>query len=211
MKIYYNVTHTQANKIKTATKLTRKSKEIIIYFFKCIHKTHIKTPTKTTTLNNKNKQTKKQKTRKNPTTKNTQQNKTKTKTNNQTKKQTTNKKQTPYSFITPYQWSFNLLHSFITLSAPPGGPIELFSFRCSTEGIKKRGMHHSVSVCYLPRSDYLYSLVPTIAGGPPSIASPPFLFLSRTEEQAKAGTCARDRRALQQLALNVHVKHSDLT
>ena len=38
-----------------------------------------------------------------------------------------------------------------------------------------------------------------------------FFFLSRTEEQAKAGTCARDRRALQQLALNVHVKHSDLT
>ena len=28
---------------------------------------------------------------------------------------------------------------------------------------------------------------------------------------AKAGTCARDRRAPQQLALNVHVKHSDLT
>ena len=25
------------------------------------------------------------------------------------------------------------------------------------------------------------------------------------------GTCARDRRQLQQLALNVHVKHSDLT
>ena len=31
------------------------------------------------------------------------------------------------------------------------------------------------------------------------------------EEPAKAGTCVRDRRALQQLALNVHVKHSDLT
>ena len=31
--------------------------------------------------------------------------------------------------------------------------------------------------------------------------------LSLTEEPAKA----RDRRALQQLALNVHVKHSDLT
>ena len=30
-------------------------------------------------------------------------------------------------------------------------------------------------------------------------------------EPAKTGTCARDRRALQQLALNVHVKHSDLT
>ena len=36
-------------------------------------------------------------------------------------------------------------------------------------------------------------------------------FLSRTEEPAKAGTCARDRHALRQLALNVHVKHSDLT
>ena len=28
---------------------------------------------------------------------------------------------------------------------------------------------------------------------------------------AKDGTCAHDRRALQQLALNVHVKHTDLT
>ena len=35
--------------------------------------------------------------------------------------------------------------------------------------------------------------------------------LSRTEEPAKAGTSARDRRALQKLALNVHIKHSDLT
>ena len=34
--------------------------------------------------------------------------------------------------------------------------------------------------------------------------------LSRTEEPVKAGTCVRDRRALQ-LALNVHIKHSDLT
>ena len=33
-------------------------------------------------------------------------------------------------------------------------------------------------------------------------------LLSRTEEPVKTGTCARDRRALQQLALNVHVKHS---
>ena len=40
---------------------------------------------------------------------------------------------------------------------------------------------------------------------------PPFFFLSWTEEPVKAGTCARDRRALQQLALNVHVKHTDLT
>ena len=37
------------------------------------------------------------------------------------------------------------------------------------------------------------------------------LCLSRTEELAKAATCARNRRPLQQPALNVHVKHSDLT
>ena len=37
----------------------------------------------------------------------------------------------------------------------------------------------------------------------------PFFFLSWTEEPTKVGTCAHDRRALQQLALNVHVKHSD--
>ena len=36
-------------------------------------------------------------------------------------------------------------------------------------------------------------------------------FLSWTEKPAKTGTCARDRHALQQLALNVHAKHSDLT
>ena len=40
---------------------------------------------------------------------------------------------------------------------------------------------------------------------------PQLCVLSRTEDPARAGTCARDRRALEQLALNVHVKHSDLT
>ena len=35
--------------------------------------------------------------------------------------------------------------------------------------------------------------------------------LSRTEELAKASTYACDRHLLQQLALNVHIKHSDLT
>ena len=33
----------------------------------------------------------------------------------------------------------------------------------------------------------------------------PFFFLSRTEEPTKADTCARDRRALQELALNVFI------
>ena len=40
---------------------------------------------------------------------------------------------------------------------------------------------------------------------------PPFFSLSRTEEPAKASTSARDRHALQHLALNAHIKHSDLT
>ena len=47
---------------------------------------------------------------------------------------------------------------------------------------------------------------------PPLLPPPTFsFFLFRTEELAKASTCARDRRVLQELALNVHVKHSDLT
>ena len=45
----------------------------------------------------------------------------------------------------------------------------------------------------------------------PLTPSLPFFLLSRTEELVKARTCARDRRELQWLALNVHVKHSDLT
>ena len=36
------------------------------------------------------------------------------------------------------------------------------------------------------------------------------LLNSGTEQPAKVGTCALDRRALKQLALNVHVKHFDL-
>ena len=54
-------------------------------------------------------------------------------------------------------------------------------------------------------------LVPASAGSPPLLPPPPLFVLSLTEELAKAGICGRDRRALQQLALNVHVKHSDLT
>ena len=53
----------------------------------------------------------------------------------------------------------------------------------------------------------LYPLVQAVTTSSPS----PFLFLFRTEEPAKASTCAHYRRVLQQLALNVHVKHSDLT
>ena len=33
------------------------------------------------------------------------------------------------------------------------------------------------------------------------------LTANQTEELAKLSTCARDRHALQQLALNVHIKH----
>ena len=44
----------------------------------------------------------------------------------------------------------------------------------------------------------------------PPYSLPPFFFLSRTEEPMKSGTCAHDRHVLQQLARNVHIKHSDL-
>ena len=40
---------------------------------------------------------------------------------------------------------------------------------------------------------------------PPPLTPSPF-FMSQTEELAKAGTFAHDRRVLQQLALNVHAK-----
>ena len=57
------------------------------------------------------------------------------------------------------------------------------------------------SACYQFRADCSYS----------PLTPHPFFFLSRTEEPAKVGTCARDRRApLQQFALNVHVKHSEV-
>ena len=70
-------------------------------------------------------------------------------------------------------------------------------------------IHMQGPAYYIFRSDCSYSLVPASAGGSPLL--PPSFFLSRIEEPAKAGTCACDRRALQQLALNVHIKHSDLT
>ena len=64
----------------------------------------------------------------------------------------------------------------------------------------------------IPVGLLVYSLVPASAGGPPPpLTHPPFCFLSRTDEPAKTGTCARDRRALQQPALNVHSKNYDLT
>ena len=62
---------------------------------------------------------------------------------------------------------------------------------------------YSIRVYSIP----LYLPVQAVSPTPHSL---PFFFLSRTEEQAKADTCARDRRVLQQLALNVHVKLSDL-
>ena len=45
----------------------------------------------------------------------------------------------------------------------------------------------------------------------PPLSPPLFFSLSWTDKLTKASTSARDRRVLQHLALNVHVKHSDLT
>ena len=76
-----------------------------------------------------------------------------------------------------------------------------FGLRDITNSIRPQ----TPSSCYQPRSDCLFSLVPAIAGchPPPPLLPPPFFSLSRT--------CVSDKCALQQLALNVHVKHSDLT
>ena len=84
-----------------------------------------------------------------------------------------------------------------------GGGVGVIIYKCP-------GVCKCTSTCYRFRSDCLYSLVPASAGGLP-LLPPPFFFLSRTDEPAKDGTCAHDRCALPQLALNVHVKHSDLT
>ena len=53
-------------------------------------------------------------------------------------------------------------------------------------------------------------LYPPVKAVPPLLPSP---FFSPVPDRGtgESGTCARDRHALQQLALNVHVKHSDLT
>ena len=53
----------------------------------------------------------------------------------------------------------------------------------------------------------LYPPVQTV----PPYSLPHYFFQSRTEYPTKAGICAHDRHLLQQLALNVHIKHSELT
>ena len=69
-----------------------------------------------------------------------------------------------------------------------------------------------ISLCLLPTPVGLLVLLFTrqCRWSPPP-HSLPLVFLSWIEELAKADTCARDRRALQRLALNVHIKFSDLT
>ena len=58
------------------------------------------------------------------------------------------------------------------------------------------------SACYRP---LMLLVLPCICQcSPPPTHSLPLFVLSRTEEPAKADTCARDGHALQQLALNVH-------
>ena len=78
-------------------------------------------------------------------------------------------------------------------------------FNSLLEGTNKKSI-----CCYQFRSDCLYPPVQAVPPPPPHTPSHT-LFLSQTEELVKADTCARDRHALQQHALNEHIKHSDLT
>ena len=80
-----------------------------------------------------------------------------------------------------------------------------FSFGLILRDIPNSVTPQTLSGWYWPRSDILYSLLTTSACGPPLTPSPFFPVPERG-----TSTCARDRHE-QQLTLNVHVKHSDLT
>ena len=94
----------------------------------------------------------------------------------------------------------------------PSNCTQFSSLKCTQILFWLNAMGHSKfhntltpSACYRPPLDCWYSLVPASAGGTHSFP-PPLFFLSWTEEPAKADTCAQDRRALQQLAPNMHIK-----
>ena len=96
-------------------------------------------------------------------------------------------------------------HTTRCMSTTEPHPSALWSDECLKRYEDNREHLKPPSACYRFRSDCSYSLVPASAGGPPLTPFP--LFFPVPDR----GTGAHARRALQQLALNVHVKHSDLT
>ena len=101
-------------------------------------------------------------------------------------------------------------HSFLwfrghTLIAPvEGGESTTFlSLVSRTHAYSSSGSRGTPSACYRFRLDCSYSLVPASAGASPPPPPPPFFFFSPVPDRGTGGICARDRRALQQLALNV--------
>ena len=83
--------------------------------------------------------------------------------------------------------------------------MQLGIFQAWSQVISKHDADHNVLPATNSGRTARTPLYPPVQAVPP-YSLLPFVFLSRTEELGKAGTCARDRRALQQLALNVHVK-----
>ena len=96
-------------------------------------------------------------------------------------------------------------------------PLSYFSFHPgSTTGVTKAVLYNS-PVCemvhindpllVIGQTNHEVAAMGFLSVGPYKLVRSHIGVLSRTEEPAKPGTCARDRRALQQLALNMHVKH----
>ena len=90
----------------------------------------------------------------------------------------------------------------------PSGQIRVKFKKLNSPVFKHLSVCSPPPACYRFRSDRLYR--PVQSYSPPPLTPPPFFFFPCPRQRSTC-TCACDRRALQQLALNVRVKHSDLT
>ena len=87
---------------------------------------------------------------------------------------------------------------------PEGKSVDLY-FTADTETKK---FFHILAQCPQSHPFFVKDKGKLVCVGGPPFLPPPFF---PPVPDRGTGTCARDRRVLQQLALNVHVKHSDLT
>ena len=100
---------------------------------------------------------------------------------------------------------------FFSLSADRQNCAQFPSLKCAHISLLTFQIpEHLNTLCLLPNPVGLMVLPCSCQCRRSPLIPSPLFFLFRTEEPAKADTCARHRRALQQIALNVHVKLSDL-